>query len=334
MLFRSHEFAISLDGVNHNAYRASSVPTRTATDHPPSTSAVPSFMAPVPGPCTPTKELDSGAPSAPSSNGASNECVICGDYTYRRGVQVPCGHHYDIKCLVDLVKAAMTDETLFPPRCCKQSIPFEQIKWFLDFSSRRLYEEKSVEFTTLLRLYCANKSCSHFLGPREQSGMVRSVSCIRCGVSTCASCAESAHPEFVPCKDDEAALEVIGLGRENGWQRCPDCRQLIELSVGCYHMTCRCKAEFCYLCTAKWKTCRCVQWDEGRLFTAAEERVERRNENIRHRIQEGAYAREINRVAEELRQNHDCEHRVFNYRRGAGRCDHCLHHLPIFLMVG
>lgn len=46
--------------------------------------------------------------------------------------------------------------------------------------------------------------------------------------------------------------------------------------MGCYHMTCRCKTEFCYLCKATWKTCRCVQWDERRLFRVAEERVDAR----------------------------------------------------------
>jgi hypothetical protein len=39
----------------------------------------------------------------------------------------------------------------------------------------------------------------------------------------------------------------------------------VELSTGCFHMTCRCKAQFCYLCAARWKSCACVQWNERRL---------------------------------------------------------------------
>jgi len=39
-------------------------------------------------------------------------------------------------------------------------------------------------------------------------------------------------------------------------------------------MTCRCRTEFCYLCKALWKSCRCPQWDEARLFAAAERRVD------------------------------------------------------------
>jgi hypothetical protein len=48
---------------------------------------------------------------------------------------------------------------------------------------------------------------------------------------------------------------------------------MIELAHGCYHMTCLCKAEFCYLCQKMWKTCACTQWDEGRLVAAAQARV-------------------------------------------------------------
>ncbi|KAI5987408.1 hypothetical protein F5J12DRAFT_728428, partial [Pisolithus orientalis] len=48
---------------------------------------------------------------------------------------------------------------------------------------------------------------------------------------------------------------------------------LIDLNMGYYHMTCRCRTEFCYLYGAPWKVCRCPQWDECRLFAVAEQRV-------------------------------------------------------------
>ena len=37
---------------------------------------------------------------------------------------------------------------------------------------------------------------------------------------------------------------------------------MIELNHGCFHMTCRCKTQFCYRCGAQWKTCSCPQWEE------------------------------------------------------------------------
>jgi hypothetical protein len=55
---------------------------------------------------------------------------------------------------------------------------------------------------------------------------------------------------------------------------CCYCRFFVELEVGCFHMTCRCGYGFCYVCTAQWKTCRCRQWDEGRLVLQARQQVD------------------------------------------------------------
>ncbi|RYP64839.1 hypothetical protein DL769_006514 [Monosporascus sp. CRB-8-3] len=42
------------------------------------------------------------------------------------------------------------------------------------------------------------------------------------------------------------------MGERSGWRRCYKCRTLVELTQGCTHMTCRCKAQFCYICGARW----------------------------------------------------------------------------------
>lgn len=34
-------------------------------------------------------------------------------------------------------------------------------------------------------------------------------------------------------------------------------------------ISCRCRAEFCYVCGEPWKTCRCEQWNEDRLYARA-----------------------------------------------------------------
>ncbi|OSX63329.1 hypothetical protein POSPLADRAFT_1080865, partial [Postia placenta MAD-698-R-SB12] len=55
----------------------------------------------------------------------------------------------------------------------------------------------------------------------------------------------------------DADRAVLALGETQGWARCPGCETMIELNHGCFHMTCRCKTEFCYVCQARWKTCTC-----------------------------------------------------------------------------
>jgi hypothetical protein len=96
-----------------------------------------------------------------------------------------------------------------------------------------------------------------------------------CEMTTCGSC-RSRHQGFTHrCTPDVDTEQVLTLSHASGWARCPGCAQMIELNMGCFHMTCRCKTEFCYLCKALWKSCRCPQWDEARLLaTAAERRVD------------------------------------------------------------
>ncbi|KAG6332878.1 hypothetical protein ID866_6213 [Astraeus odoratus] len=45
---------------------------------------------------------------------------------------------------------------------------------------------------------------------------------------------------------------------------------MIELDSGCYHMACRCGTKFCYLCSARWRKCRCPLWDEHWPFVDTE----------------------------------------------------------------
>ena len=153
----------------------------------------------------------------------------------------------------------------------------------MSLSSIKKFTEKAKEFSTLKRVYCSNPRCSVFLGPQAEGGSwwiippIFSCKASNCGTSTCSHC-KSRTISGVPhvCQKDQKDEDVLRLGEQSQWARCPGCGSLVELSVGCFHMTCRCKTEFCYLCKAKWKTCQCLQWDERRLLVAAEARVDAR----------------------------------------------------------
>ncbi|KAJ8125734.1 hypothetical protein O1611_g7905 [Lasiodiplodia mahajangana] len=64
---------------------------------------------------------------------------------------------------------------------------------------------------------------------------------------------------------------VLQIARRERWQRCQKCFTMVELNHGCFHITCKCGAQFCYLCGAKWKTCQCDHWEEHRLYERAEQ---------------------------------------------------------------
>ncbi|KAI6038336.1 hypothetical protein EDC04DRAFT_2570160, partial [Pisolithus marmoratus] len=152
-----------------------------------------------------------------------------------------------------------------------------QVQPHLSRDLLRQFQEKSREFGTLNRVYCARQTCSRFLGPLTETMFgvkVYDCSAPDCGTRTCANCRGQYDGWMHTCRQDQGAEHVLNLGRTEGWVRCPGCSQLIELNMGCYHMTCRCRTEFCYVCSARWKTCRCPQWDERRLLAAAEQRVD------------------------------------------------------------
>lgn len=65
-------------------------------------------------------------------------------------------------------------------------------------------------------------------------------------------CKRDAHPPDQDCPDDWELKAVLKMGEKSGWRRCYKCRTLVELSQGCTHMTCRCRAQFCYICGAVW----------------------------------------------------------------------------------
>lgn len=54
------------------------------------------------------------------------------------------------------------------------------------------------------------------------------------------------------CSSDWGLDTVLRMGKDRGWRRCYKCWSLVELTPGCSHITCRCEAEFCYVCCAVW----------------------------------------------------------------------------------
>ncbi|KAI1159447.1 hypothetical protein F5B18DRAFT_588956 [Nemania serpens] len=231
-------------------------------------------------------------------------CDACGEQKHFAELsRAPCQHEYCRQCLSRLFPDAMVDESLFPPRCCKQPIPLDKSQLFLDANVVRQFRQKALELSTPNRTYCHNTSCAAFIPLANCSDTT--ATCSECRAQTCTTCKGVSHDGY--CPNDEQLQQVIQLAREQGWQRCQNCWGMVELNTGCNHMTCRCGFQFCYVCGAHWKTCHCDHWEEHRLYERAA-RIDARDRVGREReaIEPGpelAIRGDQPREAEEQRQH-------------------------------
>ena len=161
------------------------------------------------------------------------QCVACSENKeYLDVIEVACGHAYCKSCLQELVALATKDESLFPPRCCKEPFEMSEVGIFLTKELRDQFDHAKVEFGTRDRTYCSDTSCSAFI-PQDRIQQ-DTATCPRCLNPTCVICKKGAHGG--DCPEDPALQETLELALQSGWQRCYACQRLIELEVGCNHM--------------------------------------------------------------------------------------------------
>ncbi|KAI0851948.1 hypothetical protein F5Y00DRAFT_274217 [Daldinia vernicosa] len=253
-------------------------------------------------------------------------CLACQEMTeVTRLTEVPCSHEYCPNCLATLFRNAMTDESLFPPRCCRRTVPLDPNEHVLGEDLVRDFQDKVVEYSTPDRLYCHQTTCSAFIRPDMYVENI--ATCDKCQSITCVTCKGPSHDG--DCPHDEELRGLMQLAQEEGWQQCYNCKSMVELNIGCHHITCRCGAQFCYVCGLRWKTCACAQWDENRLFDRAEAiynrgRNARQGPNAQRRVA-------IRNIAEGLRVNHGCDLHVWTRRLGPYVCDLCNIRLSEFI---
>ncbi|KAH7179282.1 uncharacterized protein B0J16DRAFT_416967 [Fusarium flagelliforme] len=167
----------------------------------------------------------------------SKQCMVCGNrYSELGTFEARCGCIWCQNCLVERIELSMRDESCFPPECCGPSTIL--IHYWSPLISRKLldrYLEKEVEFRTANRIYCSDKVCSTFITPLSielAGGIAR---CSRCKKRTCTFCKQDWHEGICPVEEETQV--VLRLAEQEGWRRCGKCHHLIELTIGCYHMS-------------------------------------------------------------------------------------------------
>ncbi|EQL31001.1 hypothetical protein, variant [Blastomyces dermatitidis ATCC 26199] len=204
--------------------------------------------------------------SSPSVPERTVTCLTClDDIPVSKAAQLTCSHSMCEDCLKRVFTMSVTDPQHMPPKCCTSDhIPLRHVDKLFDVEFKIKWNKKYQEFTTENRLYCPTKDCGEWIKPSQihldtsggATGGRRYGICGSCSTKVCGLCNGQWHTGSECPKDDETR-RFVQAARENGWQRCYGCSAMVELTEGCNHMTCRCGAEFCIICAARWKTCAC-----------------------------------------------------------------------------
>lgn len=164
------------------------------------------------------------------------DCSSCsGSFPSPDIKQVRCEDWYCPVCLEQLFRLSMMDKTLYPPRCCQQTIPLEDVRTFLPRELVLEFAAKKEELDDHQPLYCRIKSCSAYIGVKKRIGRWACCAESDCNTTTCT---EGDHaPHDGACPPDVATQQVLEVAAQQGWRACPQCKMLVELTIGCNHMT-------------------------------------------------------------------------------------------------
>ncbi|KAI1485045.1 hypothetical protein F5X96DRAFT_683138 [Biscogniauxia mediterranea] len=225
------------------------------------------------------------------------ECVSClEDFSPMLVIKAPC-HSYCPECFKRLVAAACDNEQQWPPKCCLNAIPDATVTLHVDEGLKQRYRERAQEWSLAVgeRVYCSEPTCAAWVRPHEVD---RAGDRARCsaGHLTCTICRGRAHAGSA-CPQDRDLARTQELADEEGWKRCPGCRAFVEHREACQHMTCRCGAEFCYVCGERWRTCACTMEQLHAVKHGAEARREARRDR---EVLEEAEIQEALRLVEEF----------------------------------
>ena len=215
-----------------------------------------------------------------------DQCHVC--YAEKeRGFTLACDHSQCVDCMTRHLRVALHDRSLLPLKCCEIPIEMSTLsEMLLRPTEQALLAVRTQEVTAINKMYCPK--CSRFINLDlvDRDPGADSILLCECRQLLCVECKTAAHPALT-CRENKQATsatddELVKLAASEGWKQCPRCSIMIELSYGCFHMTCsNCTHEFCFRCLSDWNndlaTCstgNCPIWEERRLIQAAELRVD------------------------------------------------------------
>lgn len=162
------------------------------------------------------------------------KCTACLDEREDIAFFGRCGHPYCHDCTRRLILSTR-NEALYPPRCCGQVVPPIVVLSVLNYEELRRFSDKALEYNTEDRVYCADPRCSQFIPQFAIAD--KNATCPRCSKITHLPCRSLAHPG-APCSNNKTRHEIFEMARAEKWRKCSKCKNVVELLLGCNHITC------------------------------------------------------------------------------------------------
>ena len=188
-----------------------------------------------------------------------NCSICCEDKPLPFMITMKCSHKFCSDCLRSYADGKV-QSCQIPIRCpqpgCRYCISATECRSFLPFCSFESLEQTLAESNFLHsdRIYCPFPDCSvlldcsECLSARASSSSQSNNSCVECPVCQRFICVECEVPwhsvmsceEFQNLSEESDASDITlhHLAQNKRWKRCRQCHRMIELTQGCYHMTC------------------------------------------------------------------------------------------------
>jgi hypothetical protein len=134
-----------------------------------------------------------------------------------------------------------------------------RLKKYIDFHKKVIYkilispQVKDILLEDQQIYFCKNNDC---LGNRGFVSNITTldVPCIyNCGTIFCHKCLGDYHGEIECASIDSESMKLM---TDNKFRQCPRCRNMIEKSEGCSHISCTCGSHFCYDCGKEFDSSR------------------------------------------------------------------------------
>ena len=171
----------------------------------------------------------------------ADACVSCSEsLTDDEFVTAACKHLYCKDCFSFFIAASLQSHDGFPASCCKIPLAFITIANNVSAEVFAKYSTRQDEIKNATALYCGIRSCGVKIEETRINGI--RATCAVCWRDTCTLC-RTEYPRKVKgknvghvCKKDLAREQLLALAKEEGWQTCYQCGNLVDLNFGCHHM--------------------------------------------------------------------------------------------------